>query len=468
MRKFSMFFVILTLVLFFTACGAGNDSNDQDASGSNVPTQEVLGVECIETDGLLTPAGLGESQLTDEELKTLYDTGDPDKICDAISTVPDAIRYFRVNGYWTKGDLESDAPEDAMLKMDAQPLAVCKAADQILAGDYDETGYLECKSTDDFWGLCYVKQAGLFYAVNVADAANQEASTWMGFAESGNYVADDLETLKENIKSDYPIGGTMESVTATAYPPPTIDKPVYSSEEIKKLVKANLSLDDAAGKISTVSDAINYLTAREYTVGKFSYNPGMQYKGIEWSWGLSADFTYDHNAGTCAGTSNLFNRLLKDDFDDQGYVKTGTNEGGHVFNWFMKDGIYYFCDFADTAFTEDPYAYLQYKTKNTLEFGEYYLTKDPEYNDKKAEFYLMNLYMFSRNGENMLPGGFDPNGDQIKPNGEIFTDKYPDTIENLQILFIRDGYTMEPAKAPTESEMPQETHIPDDNGNYYD
>ena len=52
---------------------------------------------------------------------------------------------------------------------------------------------------------------------------------------------------------------------------------------------------------------------------------------------MPAYYTYEYMAGTCAGTSNLMNRLLAGDYEEQGYVQY---LGGHIFNYIKQDGYY--------------------------------------------------------------------------------------------------------------------------------
>lgn len=118
----------------------------------------------------------------------------------------------------------------------------------------------------------------------------------------------------------------------------------YSADEIATLAQEPLTLEEAAAKISTVQDAVNYLIAKDYEVA-YSYNSCTYYKGINWTKTLSSEFTFRENGGTCGGTSNLMNRLLEGDYDSQGYVSYGQSEGGHIFNYFEIDGMYYYCDF---------------------------------------------------------------------------------------------------------------------------
>ncbi len=242
----------------------------------------------------------------------------------------------------------------------------------------------------------------------------------------------------------------------------------YSDSEIAALAKENLTLEEAAAKISTVQDAVNYLMAKDYDM-KYSYNSCMYYNGVEWSNTLSSEFTFRENAGTCGGTSNLMNRLLEGDYDSQGYVNLCQSEGGHIFNYFEKDGLYYYCDFVgppEGPFHDNQeshkYGYFLCMMDSPEAFAEYYIGNDPEFNDIASAFYLIDLVCYERDGKDKVPGGFREGGKLTplgNPTGTIFSDEVKD---DLKILFLRKGYEITFAKAAAKELWPPEINIPKD------
>ncbi|MGN0734767.1 MAG: hypothetical protein ACI4LP_03015 [Anaerovoracaceae bacterium] len=242
----------------------------------------------------------------------------------------------------------------------------------------------------------------------------------------------------------------------------------HSEAEIADLASQDLTLEEAAAAISTVQDAVNYLIAKEYEVA-YSYNSCMYYNEINWSKTLSAEFTFKENAGTCGGTTNLMNRLLKGDYDSQGYVNLCQSQGGHIFNYFVKDGKYYYCDFigpSKAPFYDDAesnkYGYFVRETTSPEEFAKYYVEKHPEMNDIESEFYLIDLVSYERDGSDAVPGGFRDDG-KLSPLGNPCGTIYSDVIEDhLNVLFLREGYEISFAKAAPLKDWPPETNIPKD------
>ena len=158
------------------------------------------------------------------------------------------------------------------------------------------------------------------------------------------------------------------------------------------------------------------------------------------------------------------NRLLEGDYDSQGYV----THPGHIFNYFVKDGIYYFCDFVQFFHRSDPpngIPYLLYVTDDPMDFGSYYVNRAPIYNDSTAPEYIIHLSCYALDGRDKVANGWpcDPSKYQLSPMGDniwyIF-DK--DVEDDLTLLFIRDGYRIEFAEAPPLSVRPPEINIPTD------
>lgn len=50
------------------------------------------------------------------------------------------------------------------------------------------------------------------------------------------------------------------------------------------------------------------------------------------------------NHGCCATSTDWLNYILKDDYDELGFISTSGLSGGHVFNYIKQDGWYYFVD----------------------------------------------------------------------------------------------------------------------------
>ena len=99
-------------------------------------------------------------------------------------------------------------------------------------------------------------------------------------------------------------------------------------------------------KINTIQDVITYLQ-----VSGFAYSPDMPVLATAYSEWLSfvpPEMVMLNGFGFSDDMSNLAAYLLKDDFEDWGYVYV-LGYGVKTKTWFYEDGTYYYVDFAQLA-----------------------------------------------------------------------------------------------------------------------
>ena len=125
---------------------------------------------------------------------------------------------------------------------------------------------------------------------------------------------------------------------------------IYTVEEIKAM--KGLSAEELQKKISTLPDMIQYVIENDFsvesqTIGDFQYISG----DYLWHINRTPQMALDLESGSCGSISNLARYILEDDFDAEGYIMWGNEDpikddhGGHIFNYFEKDGIMYTFDF---------------------------------------------------------------------------------------------------------------------------
>ena len=225
--------------------------------------------------------------------------------------------------------------------------------------------------------------------------------------------------------------------------------PQYTKHEIKQWVEKDLSLDEWVEKISTPADAIQMLNAMEYN--KVDQNlqidtcQNSDITRTAWIFDYSAEQNFDLRYGHCAGTANLINRLLMDDFDEMGYVLyCNSIEGGHIINYFKINDVYVMCDFIGIPgvalyhgnYPVDTQKYIVYMSCNLEDFTEYYKEKSPigmGTDPREGQMAYMALYKYKGDP---LPTGFDYDDSTVFVLSEDHKDCY-------NILFIRDGYSVE-------------------------
>lgn len=407
--------LLLAAMMLFSLAGCGSTSDSTEAKGG---FYKVCGVYYPEELG--APV-LGEAagELVSQEFTAA---------AEQITNVGDALYYLKASGLTNHPD--------------------CSYLADLLATDYDEVGLIYLATSDGgFSTLVYVKVGDTYYPIN----PNFEDASWLHGSKK-DYVSDtNLDALREKLASARP-GPIGIKVTSNAIPvylnseldpnyepstnifaqeegpvnpsaktkggynsiidfyriPADSGKPQYSEEEIKELVAADLTLDEAAEKLSTLADVVQYLYLRGYHCAK-SGDLKFEYFGCEWATNRSAQVVFNENAGNCGGGSNLLNYLLQGDYDEQGYVQESANPGGggHIYNYFKQDGVYFFCDMTQIVY-EDTYAnhnYSIFATEDPFEFSKYYVGENHKYLADDEPHYLRLQYMYPCEGDSHQPVG---------------------------------------------------------------
>lgn len=435
--------LVLCLLTLLTLAGCGE---------SSAKTVTSNGVECYRVDGVCYPAVFGEPQLTGEEITALLDGGDTAEMAVTVSTVPDALRLLKARQQDSE-DIDSQDAETTLLRGSSQPRGWVDALLYLLAGDYEESGRIDLFAPDNYYCFCAIKQDGLYYAF---DPFEIRGDCWLVLSGE-NYVNADAQKLADMLRTA--CGFSTSAYTANAYPVlskeeqeqrKAFEQREYTDEEIQALASAGLTLDEAADKLHTIEDAALFLRASGYRIDEeaahflggcyvnFNLNPGGYINGYGWGWGLPADYTYEYMAGTCAGTSNLMNRLLAGDYEEQGYVQY---LGGHIFNYIKQDGYYYFCDFPRSdVISNTGLDYLMYVCQDPLEFKDYYCTNVfPNWDDSEDDNYLVLMYLYPRDGKDSLPIGDSGAYDYL--TGGRSSDTISSEVEDtVVILYERDWY----------------------------
>jgi len=232
-----------------------------------------------------------------------------------------------------------------------------------------------------------------------------------------------------------------------------LGEPQYSVDEIQQMISEGLTLDEVAEKISTLADVVQYLHQKGYTVDGGDLK--ITFSDIQWGINLSAQSIFEGNVGNCGGGSNLLNYILRGDFDEQGYVIEAANQGGHVYNYFKQDGIYYFCDLTEIArhgrFNNKEYRV--FATEDPQEFSDYYIGHEHITSGPDAAHYLRLQYMYPYEG-NHRPIGRNRDLFLQGPFHNILPQEIEDT---LTILYVEEPQFAPIFKpAPKENLWPQE------------
>lgn len=205
----------------------------------------------------------------------------------------------------------------------------------------------------------------------------------------------------------------------------------YSHEELQSFVDADLSFQEVCDTLYTVPDVVRYLYLRGY---HFAPDDA----------GTEAFTRFNLNNGACVGDSALLNALLENDYDEQGYVYIFYARGEHVLNYFVKDGVYYYCDLV-TPFNDrgsfpsyDPVCHI---TTDPTTFYDAWLEIEPhDLNDSTSDMYLAAMYTTAYCGDPTMPRVWLRESESGTYSYIPLSDAEKAT---QKILFIREGYTLE-------------------------
>lgn len=365
------------------------------------------------------PAELG-APILGEDAAALIDSATYYEAMQKITNVGDAFHYLAAIGEFS------------------QPHEVSRMFVDLLVSDYDEVGLIYLERPDMEYCVAYIKSGENYYPF---DPFSMEGA-WTLDPRHDCISDADLDALCEKLMTTIPYNPDGKPMTSWRVEPirTTHEQVVaqakfmerkYTDTELQAFVEESLSFEEACEKISTVSDAVQYLYLR-------GYHFESEEAGIE------AQLRYELNSGACVGGSALFNALLEGDYDAQGYVYIFYAKGEHVFDYFVSDGVYYFCDFVSVFHSEGVKLHTSpicHVTTDPSTIYEAWLEIEPhDLNDSSSDLYLAAMYTTAYYG--------DPSMSTTRlidtPEGNYAHIPLSDDESLSQnILFLREGYTFE-------------------------
>lgn len=425
--------------MLLSLVGCGNNSNSTEAKNG---FYKVCGVSY--------PAELGAPVLG-EAAAELADSAIFSDAAKQITNVGDAYYYL-----------------SARSRFD-QPFDTCKLFITLLATDYDELGMIYLERIDNGYCVAYVKSGDTYYPFDPFSMSE----AWI-LDPKYNCISDtDFKALCERLMTTLPYnpnGAPMTSWDAEVFFSNTvytgvekeivtrITTPQYTEAQIEQWVAEGLTLDEWAEKITTPADAIQMLRAIDYNENEIDDNLDFfdEINGSQWVSIWNAHYVFYHRAGNCGGTSVIFNYLLTGDFDEQGYVQFNSAAGGHMFNYFVIDGVYVVCDFIGIpdvnffinetdSYAIDASAAILYIGNDVEAFGKWYRNEGPfanNFEDTNSEDYLYHFFMYPCEGTR-VPVGCDDHSPSMKFGNPKLSDLFPVQYKDIvTILYEREGYPL--------------------------
>lgn len=222
--------------------------------------------------------------------------------------------------------------------------------------------------------------------------------------------------------------------------------PEYTVAEIREMITENLSVDQVAEKLSTYADVVQFLYLRNYQVynGNELWELHFFVEDIEWGVNVTPQISLDLNMGNCGSTSNLINYLLQGDYDAQGYVAEAARDGGHVYNYFKSDGVYYVSDIIQIITVNSTWDNADYRVFTTPDlkiYSAFDLGRKNKGLTMEDEAFVQIQYFYPYEGSHR-PVGMPDEEDFI---ANILSDEIQDRITMLYVAQDRYAPTFAPA-----------------------
>lgn len=179
------------------------------------------------------------------------------------------------------------------------------------------------------------KQVSLAFPFILASDGSGEPSS----AINADYSFDDgkdLTTLRHDAQFSCEVYPGVYWVPAS-----TLGSSEYTNSQIYQLLGA--SPVDKQDHIETLYEALQL-----YQIGAFSAsddNIRSLENNINWEHHKPGFHAVRTNTGCCASSANWLNYILRDDYDEVGFIATSQRDGnGHIYNYIKEDGWYYIID----------------------------------------------------------------------------------------------------------------------------
>lgn len=218
----------------------------------------------------------------------------------------------------------------------------------------------------------------------------------------------------------------------------------YTREEIRQMIDSGLTLEEWAEKLTNLYEVQLLIQEAgiEFTGGDIK----ARIDGILWHFNDSPEVVFRQRHGTCGSGSSFINYLLRDDYEEQGYLQQANNAGGHIFNYFRSGDRYYVYDW-----TKIEVGSFDVMIADSLEaFGEAYIRAGHTIEGGQP---ILLLYSYPYDGNHR------PQGDGVRTyTGHPSMTVVPAEIENaVSVLFVESEQF-----APVFTECPPVSQWPKD------
>lgn len=302
-----------------SAAPVDNTAPSTDTKGIKIET--IRGKDYYNLNGLLYSTELGEPVWGEKVIHTLYAASDISTVKKTITHIGDALSYISNCGIFRSSE------------------EACILLATLLVGDYETVGFIQFNFFDENYYLTYLEHNDIFhifdpYMCFSAWDINQEKALLCG-----NNIYELAEKLSASISY-------YNSSLVDYY----ISEPLYFRKDILMFWYGNTSFPVKLGlpKLSKVQYAFlaeeKDLDKTERTVTTLADISKVTY-GIPYINYSNDDDSYvQEEEQQCILAANWIHHILRNDYEEVGYVYVESSDGYHVFLYIWEDGLYYLID----------------------------------------------------------------------------------------------------------------------------
>jgi len=191
------------------------------------------------------------------------------------------------------------------------------------------------KGNDALWG-----QGGALSQVMIIHSDEHIAFS----VEDQLYIPDN-PAFVETLYMDMDVLPGLPSLADYGIILPEQPESTVTNKEIANVIR-NGTVEEAAEKINTIQDFMNYVYFAKYICGDGDKFIRMR-NNLQWHFNYKPHVVFARNTGCCGATSGLIAYLLENDYEEVGIVGITYSEGfggGHVINYIKHCGMYYVFD----------------------------------------------------------------------------------------------------------------------------
>lgn len=162
------------------------------------------------------PVGLGQPQLSDEQIDALIAEADYEKTAQTIVTLPDAVNYFLRSGIryelqfvhnMINGFNYHKSAWQVMKDGYGQCVDLSNLMHYLLLDDYDEIGYVAVSTNQLSHVMIYILEDGYYYLIDPSQYGTPTPSLWNG------YCSEDFMDIADELTESFVLAGSSTPVS---------------------------------------------------------------------------------------------------------------------------------------------------------------------------------------------------------------------------------------------------------------